>query len=243
MKNYTESTYGDRISEIYDLWYSEYDQSMIKTLARFAQGGRALELGIGTGRIAIPLHQEGIEVYGIDASQAMLAKLKSKPGGEDIHVSIGDIAEVDVEGYFNLIFVAFNTVFALDTQDKQIRCFKNVANHLKPGGVFVVEAFVPNLARFTDRQTVRVINMDENGVRLEVSQLDIVNQQVTSQQVFLSEEGVHFYPVKIRYAWPSEMDLLARLAGMTLKHRWSSWDGDLFTKDSTRHISIYGLAQ
>jgi SAM-dependent methyltransferase len=243
MKKYTQSTYGDRISEIYDLWYSEFEQSIIQTLARFAQGGRALELGIGTGRIAIPLHQEGIEVYGIDASQAMLAKLKSKPGGEDIHVSIGNLADVDVEGHFNLIFVVANTIFALTAQNEQVSCFKNVADHLTPSGVFVVEAFVPNLARFTDRQTVRVIDMDENGVRLEVSRLDLVNQQITGQQVFLTEEGSRLFPVKIRYAWPSEMDLLARHAGMTLQHRWSSWEGDPFTNDSTRHISVYGHAQ
>lgn len=150
MKKYTNSTYGDRIADIYDQWYSEYERSTIQTLVDLARGGRALELGIGTGRIAIPIHQEGVEVYGIDASQAMLAKLKSKPGGEDIQVSIGNFTDVDVEGNFDLIFVVFNTFFDLDTQEEQIRCFKNVADHLTSGGVFVIEAFVPDMARFSD---------------------------------------------------------------------------------------------
>jgi SAM-dependent methyltransferase len=243
MKKYTHSTYGDRIADTYDQWYSAYEPSTIQTLVDLARGGRAPELGIGTGRIAIPIHQEGVEVYGIDASQAMLAKVKSKPGGEDIQVSIGNFTDVDVEGNFDLIFVVFNTFFDLDTQEEQIRCFKNVADHLTSGGVFIIEAFVPDMARFTNWQTVRVTDLDEDGVRLELSQLDLVNQQVTNQHVFLTEESTRFFPVKLRYIWPSEMDLMVRLAGMELRHRWSNWEGDPLTNDSGRHISVYGLAQ
>lgn len=240
MEDYDERTYGDRIAGAYDELYSEFDEKSISTLAELAQGGPALELGIGTGRIALPLRQKGVEVHGIDASKAMVEKLRAKPGGEDIPVTLGDFGEVAVEGQFSLIYVVFNTFFGLLTQDDQIRCFKNVAQHLSPGGVFLMEVFVPDMSRFTDRQTFRVVAIDENRVRLEASQHDPVNQQVSSRHVHLSEKGVQLYPVKLRYAWPSELDLMARLAGLELRHRWGDWDQSEFTADSGKHISVYG---
>jgi SAM-dependent methyltransferase len=243
MKEYSQSTYGERIAEVYDQWYSDFDQSSMSTLVELSQGGRALELGIGTGRIALPLHHAGIEVHGIDASQAMLDKLKAKPGGESIQITLGNFADVDVEGHFDMIFVVFSTFFALFTQDEQIRCFKNVANRLTPNGVFVIEVFVPDMARYVDNQTVRVTAIDDNNVRLEVTQVDMIKQQINSKHIYLSEEGIRMYPVKIRYAWPSELDLLARLAGLSLQHRWGTWRKDTLTNESGKHISVYGPSQ
>jgi SAM-dependent methyltransferase len=243
MKNYSTSTYGEQIAEVYDDWYPGLDQEIIPTLVELSSGGRALELGIGTGRIALPLHQAGIEVHGIEASQAMLDKLKAKTGSENIAVSIGNFAEVDVEGQFDLIFVVFNTFFALGSQEEQIRCLKNAARRLTPKGLFLMEVFFPNLARYIDDQTVRATEIDENRVNLEASKIDMVNQQIFSQQTIISEKGVRLYPVKIRYAWPSELDLMARLAGLTLKHRWGTWRKDEFTQESGKHISVYEHAR
>jgi SAM-dependent methyltransferase len=243
MKEYSESTYGERIAEVYDQWYSEFDQSSISTLVELSQGGRVLELGIGTGRIALPLHHAGIEVHGIDASQTMLAKLKAKPGGEKIKVTLANFADVNVEGHYDLIFVVFNTFFALLTQEEQIHCFKNAASRLSPNGVFLIEVFVPDMARYVDNQTVRVSASDDNSVRLEAIQVDMIKQQINSKQIYLSEEGIRMYPVKIRYAWPSELDLMARLAGLSLQHRWGTWRKDTLTNESGKHISVYGHSQ
>ena len=243
MDSYNEATYGERIADIYDEWYRTYDEAAIATLSELAQGGRALELGIGTGRIALPLQRKGIEVYGIEASAAMLAKLRAKPGGENIPVTLGNFAEVAVEGQFALIYVLFNTFFALLTQDEQIRCFENVAQHLSADGVFVIEAFVPDMTRYDGRQAVRVVSIGDNELRLDAAQLDPVNQQITSQHVVLTEQGVRLYPVKLRYVWPSELDLMARLAGLCLQQRWGSWERTAFSADSVRHISVYGHAQ
>ena len=239
MNNYSGSTYGEHIAEVYDLWYTEFDQSTISTLVELSKGGRALELGIGTGRIALPLHHAGIEVHGIDASEAMLAKLKDKPGGQNIQVKIGNFADVDVEGHFDLVFVVFNTFFALLTQEEQIRCFENVASRLSSNGVFVIEVFVPDMARFIDHQTVRIIESDDTGFRLEVTRVDMLKQQTNSKHVYVSEEGIRMFPVKIRYAWPSELDLMARLAGLSLQHRWGTWRKDSLSIESGKHISVY----
>ena len=242
MKEFFDSTYGDRIAPVFDEWYSEYEPAVIELLSEFAQGGRALELGIGSGRIALPLQERGIEVQGIDASQAMIARLKEKPGGEDLQVTLGNFADVAVEGQFKLVYVVFNTFFALGSQEEQVQCFQNVAGRLTPEGVFLIETFVPDMARFIDQQTVRLGRMELDQVYIDVSQLDMLNQQVSSQHIVLSEEGVSLYPVKLRYAWPAELDLMARLANLALKERWSGWGKEAFTNESKRHISVYGAA-
>jgi SAM-dependent methyltransferase len=240
MDTYQEDTYGERIADIYDEWYSAFDEAAVNTLSEMARGGRVLELGIGTGRIALPLRQKGVVVHGIDASTAMVAKLRAKPGGENIPVTIGDFADVAIEGQFSLIYVLFNTFFALLTQEAQLRCFENVARHLGPEGVFVMEAFVPDVARFSGGQTTRTIGLTEAEVRLDATLHDPLTQQITIQHVVLSEQGVRLYPVKLRYVWPSELDLMARLAGLSLRERWGSWTRDSFTADSGQHISVYG---
>jgi len=240
---YKEDTYGERIAGIYDDWYAGYDEAAIDCLYRLARGGPALELGIGTGRIALPLKQRGVEVHGIDASEAMVARLRLKPGGDQIPVTFGSFADLPVEGQFSLVYVPFNTFYALLTQAEQVRCFQNVARHLRPEGVFVIEAFLPDLTRFTGRQTVRALGIENDEVRLDATQVDPVSQVITSQHIVLTEQGVRLYPVKLRYVWPAEMDLMASLASMRLQLRWGSWQGTAFTAESGKHISVYELAQ
>ena len=239
MRDYSESTYGENIAEVYDHWFADFDPKSVSTLAELAQGGRALELGVGTGRIALPLSQAGIEVHGIDASPAMIAKLKAKPHGDDIQVSLGNFAEIDVEGQFELIYILFNTFFALTTQEEQVRCFSNVASHLSSQGVFLIEAFIPDMSRFDNHQTVRVMAIEEKGCRLETSQVDPIQQQITQQLIHLSAEGIDTYPLKIRYAWPAELDLMARMAGLALSYRWLNWHKDALTPEAGKHISVY----
>ncbi|MGD8738499.1 MAG: class I SAM-dependent methyltransferase, partial [Anaerolineae bacterium] len=208
-------------------------------LKELARSGRALELGIGTGRVALPLHHAGVRVEGIDASPAMVDRLRAKPGGDRIPVTLGDFADVDVVGHYTLVYVLFNTLFALLTQEEQIRCFQNVAAHLHPSGVFVVEAFVPDLTRYQGGQSLRTVHIGGDHVRIDAAQLDLVRQQITGQQVVLAEQGIRLYPVKLRYAWPAELDLMARLAGLRLRDRWAGWQKTAFSAESGKHVSVY----
>jgi SAM-dependent methyltransferase len=242
---YDESTYGERIADMYDeLYESLFDvEGAADFLAGLAEGGRALELGIGTGRIALPVKGRGVEVHGIDSSEAMVEKLRAKPGGEEIPVTMGDFSDVKVEGEFDLVYIPFNTLFALTTREAQVSCFRNAAAHLTPRGTFVVEAFVPDPFRFNDHQRVAVERLGDDELLLETSQHDPVNQRVNSYHVVLSDgEPVRLYPVQIRYAWPSELDLMAELAGLRLRERWGSWRRDGFTSDSRIHVSVYEKA-
>lgn len=239
MTEYRDETYGQRIAGIYDEWYEDVEPGMLELLGELAGEGPALELGIGTGRVALPLQESGVEVHGIDASEEMIARLRAKPGGERIPVTVGDFGHVNVEGPFSLIYVLFNTFFALLTQEEQVRCFKNVARRLSEDGAFLVEAFVPDLARFDQKQTVRATTVGVDEVRLEATRWDPAKQQITSQQIALGEDGVRLYPVKLRFAWPAELDLMAQLAGLRLWQRWENWQRAEFTGDSQRHISVY----
>jgi SAM-dependent methyltransferase len=239
MDHYTEKTYGDEIAEVYDQWYSEFDPQAIETLTELAHGGKALELGIGTGRIALPLSRTGVSVQGIDISEAMVAKLRGKPGGDQIPVSMGNFAEVPVDGEFDLIYIVFNTFFSLLTQEEQVHCFQNVARHLATGGVFVIEAFVPDLPRFTGGQAVRTNRVRDDGVEVDVSEIESDKQLISTQHVVMSEHGTRLYPIKIRYVWPSEMDLMAQLSHLQLRDRWSDWGKNRFTSKSVSQISVY----
>lgn len=239
MPDYSEETYGERIAGVYDQWYSEFDPATIQVLAELAHGDRALELGIGTGRIAIPLFNSGVTVHGIDASASMVSKLRSQPGGESIPVIMGNFADVPVDGQYSLIYVVFNTFYCLLTQDEQIRCLQNVARHLASDGVFVLEAFVPDLTRFPAGQAMRVTRIGDNEVQLDASQVELDKQVITSQHVVLTEQGTRFYPVKIRYVWPSELDLMARLSQLRLRERWSDWGKSRFATESRMHVSVY----
>jgi SAM-dependent methyltransferase len=240
MDDYGPSTYGDRIADVYDAWFHPPSDPVaaIDFLAELAGSGPALELAIGTGRIALPLATRGVEIQGIDASAAMVAKLREKPGGTDIPVTMGDFADVPVEGRFPLVFVVFNTLFALLTQDDQRRCLRNVADHLTDDGVFVVEAFVPDIARFDRGQRVDARRVEVGRAFLEVSRHDAGNQRVSSQLVVLEETGLRMFPVELRYVWPSELDLMAELAGLRLRERWGGWNREPFTGELT-HVSVY----
>jgi SAM-dependent methyltransferase len=238
---YGPSTYGDRIAEVYDQLDAlpEDAAEAVAFLAGLAESGPALELGIGTGRVALPLAARGVEVHGIDASEAMVAKLRTKPGGSEIPVTIGDFAGVDVKGQFKLVFVVFNTFFALLTQEDQVRCFAGVADHLEGGGAFVIQAFMPDLTLFNRGSRVAVTELEVDKAKLDLARLDPIAQEVTSQHVVLEEGQVTTYPVKLRYAWPSELDLMARLAGLRLRERWASWERRPFESGSGQHISVY----
>jgi SAM-dependent methyltransferase len=241
MNEFGASTYGDKIAEIYDKMYPDRanTEPTVRALAELAREGPALELGIGTGRIAIPLAERGIAVHGIDASEAMIAKLRTKPGGAEVSVAIGDFADVDIDGKFPLVFVAFNTFFGLTTQENQVRCFRNVADHLTDNGVFVIEAFVPDMTRYVRGQNISVTRVETDMAVLDLTLHDSVNQSVTSHHLVIAEDGMRLYPVQLRYAWPSELDLMAQLAGLSLHERWGDWEGAPFTSSSTSHISIY----
>ena len=241
---YAASTYGDRIAEIYDDHYSGTFnlEPIVATLAEIANGGPALELGVGTGRIALPLKDKGIEVQGIDISEAMVSKLKAKEDTPSILIKLGDFADVEVDIEYSLIFVVANTFFMLLTQEDQLRCFNNVSRHLSDSGVFLIEAFVPELTRFVHGQYTHTRRVDAGEVMLDVATHEPVGQLVTSQHIFLTENGTRMYPAQLRYAWPSELDLMARLAGLRLRDRWGDWRRGPFTAGSTSHVSVYERA-
>ncbi len=242
MEGFEASTYGERIAEIYDATTEpRFDaDATADVLAELAGDGRALELAIGTGRIALRLVGRGVPVEGIDISPAMVAQLRAKPGGDTIPVAVGDFADVAVEGKFRLIYLVFNTFFALLSQDDQLRCFANVAAHLAHDGRFVVEGFVPAPLLYDQGQRVSAVEVGVDRVRLDAARLDIATQRVEATHVVITEAGIKLYPVALRYAWPAELDLMARLAGLHLEQRWSGWDRAPFGSDSAGHVSVYG---
>ena len=217
-------------------------EAAVAFLADRAGSGPVLELAIGTGRIALPLAERGIDVRGIDASEEMVGQLRSKPGGASMPVTCGDFADVEAEGRYTLIYVVFNTLFALQTQDEQVRCFENVAAHLTDDGAFVVEAFVPDLTRFDRDQRVQVDRVGLEEVWLHVDRHHPREQRVESRVVRLSEEGTRFYPVQIRYAYPPELDLMARLAGLRLCERFDGWDREPYSGMTATCISVFERA-
>ncbi len=237
-----ESTSFDPIAPFYDEIYSHAGaEAVVKPavdfLTRLAGSGRALELGIGTGRIAIPLAARGVEVAGIELSEGMVARLREKPGGQDIPVVIGDIASASAEGNFSLAYLVRNTLWNLRTQEKQVACFRNVAAHLIPGGHFVIEMFVPNLEGITPGQNIRPFRADASGMSFDV--YDVVKQGLTSVHFWIGPEGIRSFAPQGRYAWPAEIDLMARLAGMRLLERWAGWEREPFVEASRSHVSVY----
>jgi SAM-dependent methyltransferase len=243
-QEYGPETYGDRIADVYDDWYAAAafleTEASVELLAELAGDGPVLELAIGTGRLALPLAGRGLELHGIDASEAMVAKLREKPGGDRIPVTMGDFADVGIDGSYRLIYLAFNTLFALLTQEDQLRCFANAATHLSDDGVFLIDVFVPDLTRFDRNQRFQTNSVSTTEVNLDASRHDAIMQRVDSVHVVLTEEGTRLYPVNLRYAFPSELDLMARLAGLELKERWGGWRREPFTAASQRHVSVYG---
>jgi SAM-dependent methyltransferase len=240
-EGYDAAMYGDRMADIYDELptHPPDADAAAACLAELAGAGPALELAIGTGRVALPLARLGVAVSGIDASRAMVAKLRAKTGGERIPVTIGDFADVQVDGRFALIFVVYNTFFVLLDAARQRLCLERVAAHLAPGGRFVIEAFVPDPSRFERGQHIEVRHVGTDSALLSVSRHDAATQRVDSLLVRLGNDGVRTWPVQIRYSYPSELDLMAEAVGLRLEHRWGGWNGEPFTDDSVKHVSVY----
>jgi SAM-dependent methyltransferase len=238
------STYGDAIADVYDEWIGDGPYGVADAasefLARLAgEGGSAVELGVGTGRIAIPLAARGIRVTGVEASPRMVQQLRAKAGGITLPVIVGDMAAVPVPGSVDLVYVVASTLYALTEQETQLRCLQNVAARLRPGGHLVVEAFVPDPSRFDQGQRVAASAVNVDGVRLDVTRHDPVTQTLLSQQIAITTDGVRLSPARLRYIWPAELDLMARLAGLTLVHRSGGWRGQPYTAASGSHVSVY----
>src|SRR6516164_8925906 len=232
--------YGDSWAAVYDDHHRQMDPGpAVEFLAGLAGDGRVLELAIGTGRVALPLAARGITVEGVDASAAMVEQLRAKPGGESIPVPIGDMADVPVTGRFRLVYLIFNTLFGLLSQARQAQCFGNVARVLEPGGMFVIECFVPDLSRFDRDQRVQTRAVTEDSATLELSRHDAAEQRISTQMVTLDGHGTRLRPVAIRYSWPSELDLLAQQAGLRLRERYGGWDRRPFDSGSAGHVSAY----
>ncbi|MCI0426093.1 MAG: class I SAM-dependent methyltransferase [Actinobacteria bacterium] len=241
--DYERTTYGDLWAPYYDKVTAPADEATIDFLFSLAGSPpRALELAIGTGRLAIPLVERGVAVTGVDVSGEMVGILRAKSGGEDIQVVMGDMAEVDLNATFPLVYLAFNTLFALLDQERQVACFKSTARHLESGGRFVLDCFVPDLTRYDSYNTRMAVSsiISNQSHAYEMSIHDPVSQKVVSHQVRRLEDGeTVVLPVTIRYAWPAEMDLMAGLAGLELEERFGWYDRRPFTESSHQHVSVY----
>ena len=234
--------FGERVAARYDESEAEmFDPAAVDPVVDFlvelAGEGRALELGIGTGRIALPLAQRGVRVHGIELSKAMAARLRAKPGGEDIGVTIGDFSTTTVDGTFSVAYLVFNTIGNLTTQAAQVACFRNAAAHLDPGGCFVIEVGLPELQRLPPGETMRVFHASET--HWGVDEYDVATQGLTSHHFELVDGRFERNSVPFRYVWPSELDLMAQLAGLSLRERWGGWKREPFTSDSRKHVSVW----
>jgi len=234
--------FDERVAARYDESAAEmFDPAVVDPVIDFlveiAGSGRALELGIGTGRIALSLAQRGVPVHGIELSKAMVARLRAKPGGEDIGVTIGDFATTTVDGTFTAAYLVFNTIMNLTTQAAQIACFRNVAAHLEPGGCFVIEVGIPDLQRLPPGETIRPFHVSET--RWGFDEYDVAIQGLASHHFEMVDGRVERLSIPFRYVWPSELDLMAQLSGMRLRERWSGWKREPFTSDSRKHVSVW----
>jgi SAM-dependent methyltransferase len=237
--------FGEDVAATYDDGFEDqFDPAVIDAtagvLAGLAGHGRALELAIGTGRIALPLVARGVEVHGIDLSRAMVARLRAKPGGDAITVAVGDIATTRVDGTFSLVYLVFNTIMNLTTQDAQVACFRSAAAHLEPGGCFVVEVGVPELRRLPPGQSA--VPFQVSSTRWAFDLYDTATQAMSSNYVTVTDGRGEYRSIPFRYVWPSELDLMARLAGMQLRDRWEDWTRTPFTGDSHKHVSVWEKA-
>jgi SAM-dependent methyltransferase len=237
-----EDYFGEEVAAEYDetsasMFTPEAINPVVDFLVELVGNGRALELGIGTGRIALPLAERGVSVHGIDLSEAMVARLRAKPGGDGVGVTIGDFATSNVDGTFTLAYVVYNTIMNLTTQDAQAACFQNVAAHLEPGGCFVIEVQLPDLQRLPFGETIRPFHLSE--MHLGFDEYDVANQGLISHHYTSVDGKFEKSSGPFRYVWPSELDLMARLAGMALRERWSGWNREPFTSDSTKLVAVW----
>lgn len=234
--------FGERVASTYDdSSVDEFEPSAIETsvdvLAELAGGGRALEFGIGTGRLAVPLARRGVPVHGIDLSRAMVARLRAKPGGEAIGVTIGDFATTRVDGTFSVAYLVFNTIMNLTTQAAQVACFRNVAAHLEPGGCFLIEVMIPELRKLPAGQSL--VPFDVSPTRWAFDAYDVATQMMSSNYVEVVGGRGEYRSIPFRYVWPAELDLMAQLAGLRLRERWEGWTREPFTNESGRHVSVW----
>ena len=234
--------FGDQVAAGYDessegMFQPSVVDTAVGVLAELAGGGQALELGIGTGRIALPLARRGVQVHGIDLSRAMVARLRSKPGGDAIAVTIGDFAATRVDGTFSVAYLVFNTIMNLTTQAAQVACFRNVAAHLEPGGCFVIEVMIPQLRRLPAGQNVVPYYVSPTRWAFDV--YDVATQATSSNYVEVVNGRGEYRSIPFRYVWPAELDLMAQLAGLRLRERWDGWTREPFTNESAQHVSIW----
>ncbi len=235
-------SFGPETAAVYDQEEVRGDEAeTVAFLADLAGDGPVLELAIGTGRIGLPLAATGVRVDGIERSEAMVARLRDKSGGGGLDVTIGDMAEVQLPGRYRLVYVVFNTFFNLLTQDAQVRCFERAAAHLTDDGAFLIEAGTPGRLHRLDRgQYVDAEEIRPDRVTLDVGQYDAATQIYDESHVSIGTDGIRLSPIVTRYCTPSELDLMARIAGLRLHDRWSGWNGEPFTAESTRHVSVWG---
>lgn len=237
-----ENLFVGRIAETYDLDSPDmYEPAVLERTVSFladaACGGSVLEFGIGTGRVAMPLHQRGIDVHGIDISTDMVAQLRAKPRSEGIAVTIGDFATTKVIGAFSLVYLVYNVISNLTTQDEQVECFRNAAGHLGPGGRLVVELWIPDLRRFPPGAVA--LPFEVGPSHLGFDEIDTATQRGVSHHYSVGTDRVTRFDSPFRYVWPAELDLMARIAGMRLRERWNDWDRSPFTSESPKHISVW----
>ena len=239
---HNDGYFDERVAARYDETYDyqarpEVVEPVVALLAELAGEGRALELGLGTGRIALPLAQRGVPVHGIELSRAMADRLRAKPGAEAVGVTIGDFSSTRVEGSFRVAYVVVNTIMNLTSQEAQVACFRNVAAHLEPGGCFVIEVLVPELQRLPPGDTHRVFSAEER--HWGIDEFDVANQGLISHHFLEMDGRLERGSIPFRYVWPSELDLMAQLAGMRLRDRWSDWNREPFTSESRKHVSVW----
>jgi hypothetical protein len=237
-----EDHFGERVAPRYDgvaadHFAPEVLDPAVDFLAALAGDGAALEFAVGTGRVALPLAARGVPVHGIDLSEAMVAQLRAKPGSDRVPVTVGDIASTRVDGSFRLVYLVFNTIPNLTSQDEQVACFANAAAHLEPGGCFVIEVGVPSLRRLPPGETIRAATTDPRKLDFDV--FDCATQSLVSHHYAYVDGQLQDFPVPFRYVWPGELDLMARLAGMSLLERWSDWHRSPFTHESEKHVSVW----
>jgi SAM-dependent methyltransferase len=226
-----QATSGDRFD-------ADVLDPTVDFLADLAGDGAALELAIGTGRVALPLSRRGVRVVGIDLAPAMVKQLRAQPGGADIEVTIGDIATTRVEGSFSLVYLVYNTIGNLTSQDEQVEVFRNAAAHLEPGGCFVIEVGVPDLRRLPPGETARVFSHHKGYVGFD-EYTDPVEQLACSHHWYVERDHPQVFLTPFRYVWPAELDLMARLAGLSRRERWADWNRQPFTADSAAHVSVW----
>jgi SAM-dependent methyltransferase len=237
-----ENLFDQRIAQNYETRWPEVVvpavvEPIVDFLADHAGGGPVLELAVGTGRIAVPLRQRGISVSGIDLSPDMIAELRTKPGAEDIDVTVGDMATTRLAGTFTLAYLVANSLANLTTQDAQVMCFENAAEHLEPGGRFVIELYIPELRRLPPGETVHPFALTPTHLGFE--EYDVASQIAYSHHYWIEDGRLETFSAPFRYVWPAELDLMARIAGMTLRERWSGWGRDPFTSESRSHVSVW----